>query len=221
MTRRGAKFMVHVLGTLIGVTSVLLAGAAWRLAQGPIQLDTLTPYIEAALNEEDTGYRFEVGSAQLAWGDWQRAFDLRVLDVVVVHDDGSPAFGAGEVLLEMALPPLMRGELRPRAITVIRPTVDVVRHTDGSVTLALLAPSAAVSETGKAPAESGDDVLTAFLDVRDQPPFERLDRVSLLGAKLQVDDRVLGVTWDAPAAELVLRRRGEGLDLSTRATLRS
>ena len=108
MTRRGAKFMVHVLGTLVGVASVLLAGAAWRLAQGPVDLDELTPYIEAALNGENTGYHFEIGAAELAWGDWQRAFDLRMLDVNVTHDDGTPAFGASEVLLEMALPPLVQ-----------------------------------------------------------------------------------------------------------------
>ena len=224
MTRRGAKFMVHVLGTLVGVASVLLAGAAWRLAQGPVTLDSMTPYIEAALNAEETGYRFEIGSAQLAWGDWQRAFDLRILDVMVLHDDGSPAFGAGEVLLEMALPPLMRGELRPRAITVIGPSVDVLRDRDGSVTLALLnrpVQGVPAEETPAPAAETGDDLLSAFLAVRDQAPFERLERVSLLGARLHVDDRLLGVKWDAPAAELVLRRRGEGLDLSTRATLRS
>jgi len=221
--------MVHVLGTLVGVASVLLAGAAWRLAQGPIELSTLTPYIEAALNQGGTGYRFEIGAAELAWGDWQRAFDLRILDVTVVHDDGSPAFGAGELLLEMALPPLVRGELRPRAITVIRPLVDVVRHQDGTVTFGVLpmrqepapssaTPYAALTENGPPP---GDDIVTAFLAVRDEPPFELLDRVSLLGAQLRLDDRVLGVQWHAPAAELVLRRRGDGLDLSTRATLRS
>ena len=224
VTRRGAKFMVHVLGTLVGVASVLLAGAAWRLAQGPVTLDNLVPYIEAALNQEETGYRFQIGSAELAWGDWQRAFDLRILDVVVVHDDGSPAFGAGEVLLEMALPPLVRGELRPRAITVIRPLVDVVRHEDGSLSLGMLPQAAGGGEAlpgGMRDSQAGDDVVTAFLAVRDRAPFERLERVSLLGAHLQVDDRVLGVTWDAPAAELVLRRRGAGLDLSARATLRS
>lgn len=221
--------MVHVLGTLVGVASVLLAGAAWRLAQGPVELSGLTPYIEAALNEGDTGYRFEIGDAELAWGDWQRAFDLRILDVVVTHADGSPAFGAGEVLLEMALPPLVRGELRPRAITVIRPLVDAIRHPDSSFTLAMLPLQQAAPEEATAPpsvaaggaAPPGDDIITAFLAVRDRAPFERLTRVALLGATLQVDDRVLGVQWRAPAAELVLRRRGDGLDLSARATLRS
>lgn len=236
MTRRGAKFMVHVLGTLVGVVSVLLAGAAWRLAQGPVILTELTPYIEAALNSQDTGYRFEIGGAELAWGDWQRAFDLRVLDVNVTHEDGTPAFGAGEVLLEMALPPLVRGELRPRGITVIRPVVDVVRHEDGRVVLAMLPlgieepeepeESDVPGHPGRAGTpgydrETGDDVVTAFLSLRDQPPFDWLDRVSMQGAALRVEDRVLGLVWRAPAAELVLHRRGDGLDLSTRATLRS
>jgi len=222
VTRRGAKLVVHVLGTLVGLASVVLAGAAWRLAQGPVALGTLIPYIEAALNEQDTGYRFEIGDAELAWGDWQRAFDLRVRDVRISHDDGTPAMAASEVLLEMALPPLVRGELRPRAITVIRPTINARREADGSVSLAMLA--SLPEGTAVAPVSehlSGAAVVEAFLDARNRPPFDQLDRFAVVDADLTIDDRELDLVWNAPAAELVLVRRGEGLDLSARMTLRA
>lgn len=222
MTRRGAKLVVHVLGTLVGLATIALAGAAWRLAQGPIALGAMTPYIEAALNEQDTGYYFEIGDAELAWGDWQRAFDLRVLDVRVTHDAGLPAMVAGEVILEMALPPLVRGELRPRAITVIHPTIAARREEDGSISFSMLPQStagqAAVPAGGIL---SGAEFVEGFLDARDRPPFDRLNRVAVLGADLTIDDRELGLVWNAPAAELVLERRGEGLDFSARMTLRA
>ena len=51
----------------------------------------------------------------------------------------------------MALPPLVRGELRPRAITVIRPLVDAIRHADGSFTLAMPPLQQAAPEEATAP----------------------------------------------------------------------
>jgi len=55
--RRGAHRFLVWLGALAAAL-ILIAGAGlWRLMQGPIDLDLLTPYIQEALNRSVGGLR--------------------------------------------------------------------------------------------------------------------------------------------------------------------
>jgi len=228
VTRRAPRLLINILGTLVGVLTILLAAFAWRLAQGPIELGQVTPYVEAALNDQDLGFTVEIGEAELTWGDWQEAFEIRILDLGVFDNAGALLLSTHEVVLDMSLPSLIRGELRPRSIVLVKPRVTVVRQEDGAVTFALMAPFESEPEEqslGRVAVDPAaltrNELIKAMLEAGTAPPFDYLREVQIVGADLRVDDRVLGLSWNAPAATFVVSRSKSGLAASAQMTLRA
>ncbi len=228
VTRRTSRFLLHVLGTLVGVATILLAGLAWRLAQGPIDLGSVTPYVEDALNDRDLGFHIEIGEAQLAWGDWQEAFEIRILDLAMSDESGELLLSSNEVVLDIWLPSLVRGELRPRSVILVEPLIMIVREEQGDVTLALMAPFESASEpvahgpVGDEPAAlTSDEVIAIILDAGVSPPFDRLSEIQVIGADLWIDDHVLDLLWNAPASVLTITRQDDSLRASAQMVLRA
>src|SRR5215472_15673565 len=89
--------LLHRLCTL-AITLALLGGVgvaaiAWRLAQGPVELDWLTRRLEDAANAGGGPTRLAIGSAALAWEGFRlgvdRPLDLRLTGVTVTDQTGT------------------------------------------------------------------------------------------------------------------------------------
>ncbi len=196
--RRLLRLLLHGAGVLAGVAAVLLALLAWRLAQGPLALDLLAPRFEAAFNQRMPGLRLGLEGAELAWGDWQETFELRLAGVTVADASGRRLLTAPAIAVEMALPPLVRGELRPLGIVATRPTLAARLGADGVA-------------AGGAAANPVEICLA-----RSWPaPFERLDEVLFQDAVLELDDRLTARSWRLPAT-FSLRRGDDGTLLAGR-----
>ncbi len=218
MTRRATRFVVHLLGTLVGIAVILLAALTWRLTQGPIVLGNVTPYLEAALNRDDGAFRLGIDQAVLTWGDWEGTLEVKGYGLRGVGVDGQTAFAAREVVIDLALGPLLRGEFRPIDATVVRPWIRVVRSADGAVSLDISADRTAEGEEAlidhREGVLGGEAIMDALLDAGDAlPALQDLHQVSIVDADLWIDDLALGVVWNAPQADLVLRHEGDDLRL--------
>ncbi len=218
MTRRATRFVVHLLGTLVGIAVILLAALAWRVTQGPIVLGNVTPYLEAALNSNDGAFRLGIDQAVLTWGDWEGTLEVKGYGLRGVGVDGQTAFAAREVAIDLALGPLLRGEFRPIDATVVRPWIRVVRDADGAVSLDISADRTAEGEAAlidhRRGLLGGEAIMDALLDAGDAlPALQDLHQVSIVDADLWVDDLYLGVVWNAPQADIVLRHEGDDLRL--------
>jgi hypothetical protein len=228
VTRRASRFFLHGIGTLLGVATILLAGLAWRLAQGPITLGNVTPYVQRALNDQDLGFRVELGEAQLTWGDWQEAFEIRILELEMFDETGDLILSSHEVVFDMWLPALVRGELRPRGVILVRPMVTVVREEDGDITMALMAPFESLEKDlalgpspGQPAAIDAKDIIESVLDALAKPPFDHLRDIQVVGADLWIDDRMLDLNWNAPAAVVLISREEERFAVSAQMVLRA
>ena len=197
--RRLLRLLLHGAGALAAMAAVLLALLAWRLAQGPLPLDLLLPRIEAALGERAPHLRVTLGGAELVWGDWQESFELRLAGLAVADAAGRELLAAPAVAVEMALPPLVRGELRLLRIVAARPALAV--------------------RPGEGPAGSAPQLLEACLAARWPAPFARLDEVLLRDATLDLGGLAAG--WQATAATLSLRQGESGPVLEGGMTLRA
>jgi len=225
LTRRATRFVVHLLGTLVGIVVILLAAVTWRLSQGPIVLGNVTPYLEAALNTDGAAFHLGIDEAVLTWGDWQRALEVRAYGVRGLDRDGGVAFSAKEVAMEISMPALLRGEIRPLGVTVVSPWIRVVRTADGAVTFDVGAGEPAISSDEAAygrPGElQGRDIMQAILAASDEiPALADLKRLIVLNADLWIDDRYLDVVWNAPVANLVLTRPDDGIRLDAQMVVR-
>ena len=88
MIARTTRTICELLAaSLLGV--MLLVGiAGWRLAQGPVPLDFLTPHLVRALNGQGSPFRVTIDGTNLAWAGWDRTLDIRVVGVRAVAEDG-------------------------------------------------------------------------------------------------------------------------------------
>jgi hypothetical protein len=215
--------VAHILGTLALALAVLagvgLAGLAWRLSQGPLELAWLAQRMETALNAEGDA-RVSIGSAAIAWEGFRegvdRPFDIRLTDVVVVDPVRGQRLDLPRLDVSLSLRGLVRGQVQPRAMVIDGARLVVVRMADGGIGFqnsdapdAVEAPDgtgvvvALIAELARPPAaDSGEDVRSTR--------FSQLRRIRIRDAGLTVIDRPLAATWRAKLLDLDLVRAPEG-----------
>lgn len=233
MIRRSAKIFG---ATLAGVAVVVIAAAglfAWRLAQGPIALDPLTPYVERALSDPDGRFAVQVGELVLSLetedsaaeiGAGPRRLDLRARRVRAVNADGAELAGVPEMGIGFSIPALFRGKLSPTRLDLVRPRVQVLRRADGSLAFDVRTDAAAASEPAEPTDQNRPDPLQELLtSLRGPPdidqPMGLLRRLSVTGADLTVVNRMLGLSWHAKRADIALLRDEQGTRARARVAL--
>ncbi|MFQ5984067.1 MAG: AsmA-like C-terminal region-containing protein [Alphaproteobacteria bacterium] len=205
MIRPATKFLVHALAAFAGIVAIVFVIGAWRLSTGPISLAFVTPYLQEALTRSESPYRLEVDDTILTWVARERALDIRVLGLRALGPEGMMVASAPEVSLGLSVPALFRGFVAPTRFDVIAPRLRLVRDEEGRVALGL-----------GAKAEASSDLLVLLIaDLLAPPgsarPMDYLERISVVGADLDVKDRLLGLSWRARQADIELAREGEGL----------
>jgi hypothetical protein len=204
MVLRKTRAICEVIGVSF-LALLLLAGiAAWRLAEGPVKLDFLSSHIEEAVNGASGTFQIKVGGTHLSWAGWERTFDIRVKDVRAVGEDSRVIARVPEMSVTFSLRALVRGIVAPTSFDIIGPRIGLIRNLTGE--LALIAEE---QSTVDASLFSG---LIGALGAKNDParPISYLRRISILDARLSVDDRLTGIKWEAPEIDLILlREQGE------------
>lgn len=198
--------MVQLFGALGAGLAILLVLAAWRLSSGPISLAFLSPYIEKALSAEDGSFGVRLDDTILTWAGWQRTLDVRVLNVRAVGPGGAAVAVIPELSLSLSVKALLKGMVAPKSIELFRPSLQVVRREDGSLTVGF----------GKGD-QASDAVSRALLARLATAPDEvgptgYLSRIAVRDADFFIVDRQLGTSWHAPNAEIKLRRDISGIE---------
>jgi len=206
--------------SVVGVAVLLaaLVGAlAWRLGQGPIALDPLTPYVEQALSDPAEGIAVTVGDMVLSWADDDAdgygRLDLRARHVRVANAEGATVATVPELGVGVSVRQALQGRLVPTRLEAIRPQVVVIRHEDGSVGFSIAeAPQAVPASAG----EPSTPVALDALDALRRPPdptrtLGLLKRLSVVGADLTVVNRQVGLTWHATRADITFDRNAAGI----------
>jgi hypothetical protein len=207
---------------------LLLAGglAAWRLAQGPLELDFLARAIEAQANAPDSPSRLEIGQASIAWQGWREGHltpvELRLSRVAMRGADGVAQAELPDATLSLSLPWLLRGELAPRVLELQQPVLRLWRDAEGRMGLGLGAPPAADAAEARGGASALEGLLAEMMHPPgDDTPLGALARLRIAGGRVSVEDAALGGTWvlDAPMIEL-RRLPAGGIALQARGLLR-
>ena len=118
------------VGLLVG-GFLVTAGMAWRISRGPIQLDFLTPQLEATLAPPDGSATIDIGSTALEWDPIDRDLDVRVHDLRILGPGGTALATLPAIAVSISPGPLLLGTVAPRAIELIDPRIHVVRAADG------------------------------------------------------------------------------------------
>ena len=89
MIKRTFRILAYLLGGLTAVLAVCVALVAWRLSQGPVSLAFLTPTVERILSDPRQPFAIRLGDTVLTWAGWERALDIRFVDVSAIGSDGA------------------------------------------------------------------------------------------------------------------------------------
>lgn len=213
MFRKTSIICLEVLFGIAVVLGILGAASAWRLSQGPVSIKFLLPYADDLLQRADSPVHADLDDLILTWAGWERALDLRALKVRLYTTDGGRGLARiREVSVTLSARALIRGEIAPTSLEIIRPLIRLSRNEDGSFRFGMGEPDGSVGETE-------GDLLTQLLDELSRPSVGKgrlgyLNRVSVIGASLRVEDRKLGITWGARHADLTAERAPIGLRAS-------
>jgi hypothetical protein len=208
------RLLIFGMGMLV-VSSCLLAGIAWRLAQGPMQLGWLADRVRAALVEDRAPLRVSFDGVFLVWEGFQKGvdhpIDLRLTGVTVTDAAGRALATAPSAHLTISLAGLMLGRIVPRDIEVDHAQIAVTREAGG--TIHWDPAEGDLARRGSIDLEPLREQLSrpASSDYgRSRGLLDQIHRVHLRDSEVTFRDRDTGLLMRTMAMDLNLVRAGAG-----------
>jgi hypothetical protein len=198
------------LGAVLAASILVFGAGLWRLMQGPINLDVLTPYIQEALNASADGFQIAISGGRLGIDPVTRQLDLSIEGVRVSRPDGEPLATFPEMSAAFSLRSLLQGRMAPTRLVVARAVLRFVRDEAGAIRFGF-------GDQDVDASSFGPEILEQFAGPpRPEAPFGLMRRVSVRGATFVLDDRQTGRRWQADRVDGAVERNPEGLsgDLS-------
>ncbi|MBO0737596.1 MAG: hypothetical protein J2P48_13655, partial [Alphaproteobacteria bacterium] len=199
---------VHRLATAVGAFAAALflvaAAGLWRLTQGPISLDLVTPYIQEALNRSDRGPRIAVSGGRIGIDRQTHQLNLWMEGVRLTQSDGEPLAVFPAVSAAFGLRSFLHGTLAPTRLVIERPVLRLVRNETGTIRLRF-------GDQHSDASSFGPEILAQLAGQREQgAPFGLMRRVIVRDATFVLDDRQTGRRWRADHVDAAVERAPEG-----------
>ncbi|MGH6913917.1 MAG: hypothetical protein ACREH3_09450, partial [Geminicoccales bacterium] len=227
MINRTSRIVVEIVLAALTAVIAFAAVTAWRLSEGPISLDFISPYIVRSLTPEDKRFKVELESTVLTWEPERRAVAIHALGVRAVGAEGEALATAPELSISFSAPALLRGMLAPTQLAIIGPRIFLERSEEGQFRFAVAGPEREPepAEAGRRPDEPAKDTPPILIrDLLAPPDPSRtmgyLEEVRISGADLIITDHYLDKSWRAPDADIVLARDEVGLAIEGLLDLR-
>ena len=233
MLRHGLRCL-HVLAEIAAgillLAIVALAGLAWRLSQGPLELPWLVHRVQEAVAAQSPGTQVAIGRLSLAWEGWQsgadQPLDLRLEAVRLTDPGGRLVFAVPRAAVTLSPAALLAGRVVLRSVELDGLRLRLRRDAEGAVSLDLGA-LAEAADAGAPPPAPGPPPSTPAPPPGPTPLAElarpagtdreaissalrQLRLVRIENAAVTVEDARLGATWSMPRATLRLQRAAAG-----------
>ena len=197
-------------GALAAALILVFGAGLWRLMQGPIDLDKLTPFVQQLLDQSAGGLKIAISASHFGIDPRSHALDLWLEGVRLSRADGEPIATLPVVSASFSLAALLHGRIAPTSLTIRQPVLRFIREEDGAVRLRL-------GELDTGAAASTPDLLDQLAGpAKPVELFGLMRRVMVRDATLVLDDRQTGRRWQAERVDATAERKPEGLagDLS-------
>jgi AsmA-like C-terminal region/Protein of unknown function len=209
MGRAAHRFLVW-LGAFVAALMLLSGAGLWRLMQGPIDLDWLSPYIQEALKRSAGGLQFTISGGRVGINRESHQLDLWLEGVRISQSDGEPLAVFSTVSADFSLRSLLHGSVAPTRLVVERPVLRLIRDEAGTIRFHF------GDQDNETPG-LGPEIFDQLAGPRNSgTPFGLMRRLIVRDATLVLDDRQTGRRWRADRVDAALERSREGFsgDLS-------
>jgi len=212
MIVKSTRIVLEVIAGTLAVVVLLSVVALWRLSKEPVRIDFLTPHIEAALDELDSGFIVQIGHTELIWAGERRAIEFHTRDLRIRNRNGVVVAAFPDVVVRLSLRALVQGVIAPTVIEVTGARIRLARDADGSFAIVRQLTGDAVAESGAEFSEVLPAIIRKLMSEPDVgQPLSFLSAVRIRRGQVIIDDRRLGLVWRAPVADIELRRDSAGL----------
>lgn len=207
MLLRTSHVLLEILAVLAASLVLVLVGGAWRLSQGPVSIGFLKPYVATELAEIQGPVSVEIEDLILRWAGWERAVDIVAVNTSVRARDGAVLASAPEMSVSLSATSLFVGVIAPTSLELIRPQLNLVRNEDRGFGIGAISENA-----GGEPGLFLSLVVDALAASR-QPGnlLSQLEKISIIGARITVDDPSIGAFWGARHADITISRVSGGV----------
>jgi len=209
------RTLVVMLAVAVLVAAVLIA-LVWRVSRGPVSLSFLEPRLNRTLASDGTKPGIEIENPVLSWGGRRRPLDLSAGPVRVRDPEGNLMLELEQVSGGLAVGPLLKGVVSPTRIEVRNLQLWLVRAEHGKVSIGVT-PAQRGQEKPEARGIGADldELLDRLLGPSDPTrPLGLLEELSLVDARLTLDDQSSGQQLQVPDIDLELERGPGSVDLS-------
>ena len=185
----------------------------WRLSNGPIALDFLTPSIRSAAVAKDNAWHVDLDDTVLVLGHGRHMFEIQALNVrFYLGQDPNPALTIPTVAMSFNTRSLLSGLLAPATVRIEEPRFHLVRDENGHMLFGVNDNP----DVGPALPAVLLDELTGEYD--PAKPGRQLLEFAIIGAELSFEDRMTQRKLDIPWADLTIRRTPGGGAFDVSAT---
>ncbi|MBI3440630.1 MAG: hypothetical protein HY052_02310 [Proteobacteria bacterium] len=212
---RGVVIGFECLGLAACVLFVSWLFLIIRLSQGPMNVDFLTKNIERGLNNQQTGFEFNVGSTRLTWGGTTEPFEFEINQVQINRTDKTPVLSVEKIGIQLSKRYLVFGKFVPRVIKIYSPALRVIRGGDGHFLLNMSNAAAASELKTDNEAVGQNDFMGSLLaQMKDTGTFDLLaglEQVAITDAALLYEDKILNVSWKSRNSNISFTRQRGGM----------
>lgn len=205
------------------VAFVILAGAgllAWRLSQGPIDLEMFRGQVERSLAEARGGQPVTIEKLGLEWVRDRGRVEAVARGFTAMDKERHVTFQADRAMIALDAGALFGLKLKAQHLRLENGNARVVRSADGVWTLADMVIAKEPDASDK-PFDPIRDInwTTLATPIRALISAGSFEQVELANFRLDVDDRKSGNTWSANPVAGVWKASRKGVSLTMNITL--
>ncbi len=205
------------------VVFAILAGAgflAWRLSQGPIDLEMIRPQVERSLTDARGGQPVKIRNLVLEWVRDRGRVEAIAKGFTAMDKSNRVAFQAERAMIALDAGSLVSLRFKTRQLRLENGGASIVRSKEGVWTLADLVLAREPDASDK-PFDPIRDLNWATLatPMRALISAGDFEQVELANFRLNVDDQKSGTKWSANPVAGNWSAKKEGVALNLNATL--
>ena len=176
---------------------VLAIVFSWRLSTGSIPLPFLSSHIEAKLEALEIGLEVNIGEVVLFWRGWGNPIELSVQDVEIIKTNNTLRSKVPEILFALSEIALIKGEIAPRTIKLIRPEIIIKKGSETKLEQNLTENRPLVEQL------EGIKLFYFLSNLTEDKTFRYLEKLYLRESKIIIRGHEQDLFW-SPASEVEL-----------------
>lgn len=207
------QLISEIIAGIVGILFLLVIAVVWRISTGPLSLDFALGYIEETLESKVEDADISLERASIHWPDFKGPIQMELTGLSAASkSDQRSLFSAEKTTLLVSQDDLLTGKFSPIGLSIIGPTLYLVRDETGRFSLGLDNSLGVNGERHSWSLEYNKDMPPdTFMEAIDNaisswPILKNMQRFGVEKAALIYDDRVLNISRPAAVATIHIEK---------------